>query len=226
MCYLQEQIQLPPLQPLTGILYNYLTGNDYLSREFHNNIWQYNVAFAMTSVGVKIDNSVTRQSSPYCFKIQGELYHLTGALLPHGDQTPMYAQIYILDTAEQLNIRRANNNLDPVVMDNLQTMLLDNYPYIGHYRHAYELIREKPVEKQKEITIRLHVNLQQDQRTHNLPTAEEIAVIIPEDGIYHAMDDRDVVLRAREGQLEWISQKNPSYSALYYVLLFSKGENE
>jgi len=74
----------------------------------------------MTSVEVKIDNSVTRQSGPYCFKIQGELHHLTSALLPHGDQTPMYAQIYILDTAEQLNVRRANNNnLDPVVMDNL-----------------------------------------------------------------------------------------------------------
>ena len=115
----------------------------------------------MTSVGVKIDNSVTRQSGPYCFKIQRELHHLTSALLPHSDQTPMYMQIYILDTAEQLNVRRANNhNLDPVVMDNLQTMLLDNHPYIGHYRHAYELIREKPVEEQEEITIRLHVNLQ------------------------------------------------------------------
>jgi len=67
-------------------------------------------------------------------------------------------------------------------MDNLQTMLLDNHPYIGHYCHTYELIREKPVEEQEAITIRLHVNLQQDQRTHNLPTAEEIAVIIPEDG--------------------------------------------
>jgi len=33
------------------------------------------------------------------------------------------------------------------VMDNLQTMLLDSHPYIGHYRHAYELIREKPVEE-------------------------------------------------------------------------------
>ena len=44
----------------------------------------------------------------------------------------MYAQIYILDTAEQLNVRRANNhNLDPVVIDNLQTMLLDSHPYIG-----------------------------------------------------------------------------------------------
>jgi len=200
MCCLQGQIQLPSLQPLTGILHNYLTGNDYSSREFHNNIQQYNAAFAVTSVGVKIGNSVTGQSGFYCFKIQGELHHLTGALFPHGDQTPMYVQIYILDTAEQLNVRRANNNnLDPVVIDNLQTMLLDNHPYIGHYHHVYELIREKPVEEQEKITIRLHVNLQQDQRTHNLPTAEEIVVIIPEDGVHHALDNKNVVLWARGG---------------------------
>ena len=94
----------------------------------------------MTSVEVKIDNSVTRQSGPYCFKIQGELHHLTDALLSYSNHPPTYAQIYILDTAEQLNVRRLNNrNLDPVVIDNLQTMLLDNHPYIGHYRHAYEL---------------------------------------------------------------------------------------
>jgi len=161
MYCLQGQIQLPPLQPLTGILHNYLTGDDYSSREFCNNIRQYNAAFAMTSVGVKIDNSVTKQSGPCCFKIQRELHHLTSTLLPHGDQTLMYAQIYILDIVEQLNVRRANNhNLDPVVMDNLQTMLVDNHPYIGHYHYAYELIREKPVEEQEEITIRLHVNLQ------------------------------------------------------------------
>jgi len=74
----------------------------------------------MTSVEVKIDNLVTRQLGPYCFKIQGELCYLTGALLPHVDQTTIYMQIYILDTAEQLNVRRANNNnLDPIVMDNL-----------------------------------------------------------------------------------------------------------
>ena len=54
----------------------------------------------MTSVRVKTDNSVTRQFSLYCFKIQGELHHLTGVLFPHGDHPPAYAQIYILDTAE------------------------------------------------------------------------------------------------------------------------------
>jgi len=69
------------------------------------------------------------------------------------------------------------------------------------------------------------VNLQQDQRTHNLPTAEEIAVIIPEKGVHHALDNRDMVLQTRGEQLERISQNSPSYSALYYVLLFPKGEN-
>jgi len=95
MCCLQGQIQLPPLQPLTVILHNYLNGDNYPSREFHNNIWQYNVAFAMTSVGVRIDNLVTRQSGPYCFKIQGGLHYLTGALLSHDDQTPIYMHKFI-----------------------------------------------------------------------------------------------------------------------------------
>jgi len=54
----------------------------------------------MTSEGVKINNSVTRQLGPYCFKIQGELYYLTGALFSYADQTLMYIQIYILDIAE------------------------------------------------------------------------------------------------------------------------------
>jgi len=71
----------------------------------------------------------------------------------------------------------------------------------------------------------LHVNLQQDQRTYNLPTTKEIAVIIPEEGMHHAVDNRDVVLRARGGQLEWISQNSPLYAALHYVLLFPKEKN-
>jgi len=79
-------------------------------------------------------------------------------------------------------------------MDNLQTMLLDSHPYIGQYCYAYKLIKEKPADEQQEVKIRLHVNLQQDQRTYNLPTAEEIAVIILEEGVYHAMNNRDMVL--------------------------------
>jgi len=79
-------------------------------------------------------------------------------------------------------------------MEDLQIMLLNSHPYIGHYHHAYELIRKKPVEEQEKITIRLYVNLQQDQRTYNLSTAKEIAVIIPKEGVHHVMNNRDIVL--------------------------------
>jgi len=43
--------------------------------------------------------------------------------------------------------------------------------------------------------------------------------------VHYAIDNRDVVLRARGGQLEQISQNSPSYTALHYVLLFPKEEN-
>ena len=85
----------------------------------------------MTLVEVKSDNSVIRQLDLYCFEIQRELHYLTGTLLSHTDQTLIYAQIYILDTAEQFNVKRANNNnLDPIIIDNIQTMFLDSYLYI------------------------------------------------------------------------------------------------
>jgi len=55
----KDRSNYPLFNLLLEILWNYLTGDDYSSRESHN-IWQYNAAFAMTLVGVKIDNSVTR----------------------------------------------------------------------------------------------------------------------------------------------------------------------
>jgi len=79
----------------------------------------------MTSVGVKINNSVTRQSGLYYFKIQRKIYYLTSTLLFHADQTLIYAQIYILDTAEKLNVRRANNNRILLYMIGMIEKILD-----------------------------------------------------------------------------------------------------
>ena len=104
-------------------------------------------------------------------------------------------------------------------------MLLNSHPYIGQYYHTYELIRDKPADEQQEIKIRLCVNLQYNQQTYNLPTAKEIAIIISEEKVYYAIDNRDMALWTREEQLQRISQNSFLYATLYYVLLFSKGEN-
>ena len=48
---------------------------------------------------------------------------------------------------------------------------------------------------------------------------------IPEKGIYYTVDNRDMVLQTRGGQLEQINQNSSLYVVLYYVLLFYKNEN-
>lgn len=76
MCCLQSQVKLPRLPDIPFLTYReLLNGISPLSREFKNNIRQYNAALAFTSLGVKVDSKVTESSGPYCFRVHGELCH-------------------------------------------------------------------------------------------------------------------------------------------------------
>ena len=90
-CCLQGQVKLPLIPEPPRTLRDLLYGISPLSGNFRKNIRQYNAAFAFTSMGVNIDHSVTYGSGPYCFKINGELHHSTGSLLPQEGATPQFA---------------------------------------------------------------------------------------------------------------------------------------
>ena len=158
LCCLQGQIKLPllpsPPQELCDLLY----GRSPLSSKFLKDIHSYNAAFAFTSVGVKIDQSVTGGSGPYAFKINGELHHLTGALLAEGQDEPMYAQLWVHDPAEALHIcARHNPGLDITIMTQLQAMLHNTHPYIPLYKQRFELMSENPPDQQQNIAVKLHM---------------------------------------------------------------------
>ena len=227
MCCLSGQVQLPPFPPAPRDLRDLFDGTSLYSLEFKTNIRQYNSAFAFTSLGVKVDQSVTVGSGPYSFRISGELHHLSGALLPSPGNAPVFAQIYIHDPHEQLAQREQNNrNLNPPVMNIIQGVLNDNHPYVQLYRQAYEVLREKPPEEHHTVAIRLRAERNQDLRRYNLPAAnDEVAAIIPGDGSEARSDHRDIILRIRAGGLRRISHLHPSYSTLHYVLLFPHGED-
>ena len=114
MCCLSGQIILPQFPPPPLDLQHLFDGTSPHSLEFKTNIRQYNSTFAFTSLGVKIDHSVTAGSGPYSFRISGELHHLSGALLPLPNNAPVFAQIYIHDPNEQQD---NNNNLSPACYD-------------------------------------------------------------------------------------------------------------
>ena len=93
-------------------------------------------AFAFTSLGVKVDHTVTTGAGPYSFRISGDLCHLSGALLPPPNQAPVFAQIYIHDPAEQLHQRTQNNaNLNAAVIAKVFLIKL-MHTYLCTSRHV------------------------------------------------------------------------------------------
>jgi Helitron helicase-like domain at N-terminus len=208
-------------------LQDLLCGKSPVSKEFKTNIRQYNAAFAFTSLDVKVDHAVTHASGPYSFRIQGDLHHLSGALLPPPGEPAVFAQLYIHDPASQLQFcEERNGNLNSVIMTELQAMLNNTHPYVPLYKQAFQIMREKPANEQQNISIWLRAERNQDLHRYNLPTAnDEVAAIIPGDGSEEQSDHRDIVLRLNGGGLKRISHLHPSYSSLHYVLLFPHGED-
>ena len=66
-------------------------GGDVLSKYFIRSIRSYNSMFAFTSLGAKIDIGINRGPGPYVFKINGQVHHRIGSLLPDEGRPPVYA---------------------------------------------------------------------------------------------------------------------------------------
>jgi hypothetical protein len=202
------------------------------AKEFRTNIVQYNAALAFTSLGVKVDQSVLGRGPPV-FRIHGELRHLSGSLLPEESTSPSYSQLYVVDPHEayRYHILR-NENLSLHTMQTLQQVMYDYNTYTPIYRHVYEVLQMYDV---PDYTVKLCV-LGNDPRWYNLPTTDEVGIILPENNSFPG-DFCDIILHLRprhyyntfdnQGhvQLDRINEGHAAYAPLHYVLLFPYGES-
>lgn len=97
---LTNEVHNPP-----QFLLDLITGKNPKSESFIDNIRRYNSMFAFTSIGAKQDTSVNQGYGQYCYKIQGENYHLMGTLLPQQGKQLAFTQLYIYDKATEIQNR-------------------------------------------------------------------------------------------------------------------------
>jgi hypothetical protein len=107
-------------------------------------------------------------------------------------------------------------------MEWLQALLLENHRYAVAFRHAHEIFAKEPNDSQ--LTICLLADPSCDHCRYNLPTASEVAVVIPEEAS-QVTESQDIVLHWRAGPLQCISDMHRSYACLHYVLFFPYGED-
>jgi hypothetical protein len=101
----------------------------------------YNLVLAFTSLGAKVDESVTGGPRPYSFRIQGELYHKIESLCFIERQRPQFAQLYIHDTKhEHQNCHAVMPSLDPTTLDWLLTMMYNINPYVEMFKMARDMM--------------------------------------------------------------------------------------
>ena len=232
MCCARGKVKVAPLRVPPLPLYNLFTENTLQAKEFRTNIVQYNAALAFTSLGAQVDHSIVGHGPPV-FRIHGELRHLSGSLLPEESEIPCYSQLYVYDPemAYRYRITR-NDNLSLNTMQTLQHVMWNYNAYTPIYQHAYEVLRMYDA---PDYTVRLCVVPGNDPRRYNLPTADEVGVILPGENVFQG-DRRDIVMHLRPQhysnpenhrthlQLHRISEGHAAYTPLHYVLLFPFGE--
>lgn len=198
-----------------------LERNDNTTKNYLDNIRQFNSALAMASVQV---NSVhVPGRGPFCFKIHGQMYHMIGGLQPPAGHNPSYAGLFIMDSDEALEQRLgnvANTRCDPEIMAMLQTMLTHHNPYAQIFKFVKHYMVNAP-----DVQLQFTTENAFDPRRYNLPTTSQVAAVFISDDGAPPGQFHFVVYSKSSGALTRISYLNPHSDPMCYPLLFPCGDS-
>ncbi|XP_022831022.1 uncharacterized protein LOC111359654 [Spodoptera litura] len=216
MCCASGKVILPNITEPPEPIKSLLTNNHTLSAHFFNNARRYNSLFQMTSFGAK---EIREGNFMPTFKVEGQVYHLIGSLLPPAGQNPQFLQIYFISEADQLSLRA---NMAPTLkidlINELQTVLNSHNIYVRSFKHSIELNNPESL---KLIIHSDRTPQTEHQGRYNAPSINEVAVLLVDED----KGPRDIVLHGRDGQLKRVSELHRAYDPLQYPLIYPKYDN-
>lgn len=217
LCCAGGKVKLPQLVPPPEPLRSLVSGTGSDSTHFLANIQKYNSCFQMTSFGA---THIVRDNFMPTFKIQGQIYHLVGALLPPPDADHQFLQIYFMGNSDaEVNQRCAHNPITKrAIVRELQTFLHQNNELIKLFKIALDRM---PSDSHNIVIRADKTPAGEHARRFNSPTIDEVAVVI----VGENLQSRDIVLHRRNNELKRVSETHRTYDALQYPLIFWQGED-
>ncbi|XP_066428603.1 uncharacterized protein [Eleutherodactylus coqui] len=154
------------------------------------------------------------------FKVQGQIYHLAGSLLPLLHLGHKFLQIYFIGTTdEQVDQRcRVNTSTNREIVAALQNLFEQHNQLVQLFRTALERM---PADDYVVVVRADKTPVGQHERQYNAPTINEVAIVI----VGEEFNLHDIVLHRRDGHLHRVSETHRSYDALQYPILFWQGED-
>jgi PIF1-like helicase/Helitron helicase-like domain at N-terminus/Helicase len=237
-CCQKGKVHLPELTPLPNYLRDLYVGNNDDAKNFREFIRQFNSALAFASMGIPKNRTRANNRSsrgPYCFRIQGQVYHLTSPVHPNGNTAPAYAQLYILDSAAALEQRmsiQANQVCSRDVMEKLDTLIREVNPFAKSYKlmREIELEEEELASRENRTSIPVLMDFVQnkslDKRRYNCPTVNtEIAIIFKATENGEPPLERDLRIYPRGENFKQLHILDSKLDPMVYPLFFFGGDH-
>ncbi|KAJ4441100.1 hypothetical protein ANN_10950 [Periplaneta americana] len=154
------------------------------------------------------------------FKVQGQIYHKAGSILPVPDENPKFLQIYFMRD-EKLEADRRCDNIPGTVRDivlNIQKILHEHNYLILMFKTALERM---PTDEYKVVIRADKRPAGEHERRFNAPQISKVAIVM----VGNESDRRDIIIQRRDRGLQWIAETQRSYDALQYPLIFFREED-
>ena len=138
LCCSKGNVRLEPFPQLQPFLQHLYEGLDSESKHFLANTRKYNSAFQMTSFGC---NEVTMPGFNPSFRIQGQVYHCVGSVVPSMGESPKFCQIYFIDNQESQVATRCQivGSLRSDIVSNINQLLHNDNHYVKLFKVAKEM---------------------------------------------------------------------------------------
>lgn len=217
MCCQKGNVKMPSIRAPRALL------DLHNIRRFHDNIRSYNAAFQMASSTINVTGLPQGVQQ---LRVNGEIQHRLGPVVPNLGQPPQFAQIYILDpqlaALQRLHIF---SDLDPTIVHRLENILQEYNPHVLTYRIIPEIVRELIGRglTLPDVILEIATNGELDLRRYNAPTVNEVAAFIP-DQEYSENPHRNLQIHLTGGGVQYIPDTNALYHPLHFPLLFPGGD--
>lgn len=153
----------------------------------------------MTSFGAT--NEICESGFMPTFKVQGQVYHRVGSLLPLPNEDHKFLQIYFIGDERQEVKQRCRNipGTRLEIVAELQRMLHSYNSYVQMFKTALD---KMPSDEYKVIIRADQRPTGEHPRRFNAPVTNEVAIVI----VGNEFDRRDIILEKRNSQLQRVSE--------------------
>lgn len=165
-------------------------------------------------------NIINKNTFMPTFKIQGQIYHQIGSLMPITKTDEKFLQIYFIgDEGLELEKRCSIiSHVEEDIIAKLQKMLHKQNRIIQLFKYAIEKL---PVKNYNIIIKADKPPIGQHKGQFNSPTTNEVAIVM----IDQEANSRDIIIQRRNDQLQRVSETHSWYDTLQYPLIFWDGAN-